>query len=401
MKTICLDLTNIIPGVGGVGGGIATYGKSLVTGLDDLLGDNPELGVKYNFVVLLNERNIQNLKLNNIKTLFFKVNNQSLTDRMIWLHFRLPNFLKKARVDLLHRVVSELPFRKVCKTVVNVHDFMFDFYLKESTFFSYLKVQEIVKFRILNKLLYQSFLAGDKFLVATTALKVEVSQKVTIDLDKIVVVPLAYENPSFDPNLTKIAEYQIDGKIKFGVVAAFHPHKGHLKVLKLAKKMIDLGFGDQIHFYFRGSPIYKNYYNEVRSVIEELGLEDYVTFEKYDPNVSLKDIYEKYSATILLSDCEGFGLPVLEAQAFQKPVICSELPVFKEILGDSAIFLSNSPSESDVHLLFKKLRDKEFLLGLIEKGNINAARFSWKNTCEKVLSCYSSLLEKEYVLLKS
>lgn len=394
MKTICLDLTNIIPGVGGVGGGIATYGKSIVLGLDALLTENPELSSKYKIIVLLNHRNKQTLKFNKIRTRYFYVNNQNIIDRMIWLNFRLPSYLKKTKVDLLHRLVSELPFRKVCKTVVTVHDFMFDFYLKDSNFSKYLKFKEIIKFRILNKLLYSSLKVADRILVASTALKVEILQKVTIDPDKIEVVPLAYENSSINTNIPEISEYQLDEKIKFGVVAAFHPHKGHLKVLQLAKKMIDRGLEDQIHFYFRGSPIYQNYYSEVQDRIEELDLENHVTFEKYDPNISLKDIYKKYTATILLSDCEGFGLPVLEAQAFQVPVICSELPVFGEILRDSAIFLPESESEVDVELLLEKLKDKNFMQELIDKGSKNALRFSWKDSCEKYLACYSNLLEK-------
>ncbi len=395
MKTICLDLTNIIPGVGGVGGGIATYGKSLVIGLDELLSENPALSDQYDIIVLFNQRNNHEIPLKNINPLYFKVNNQNLIHRMIWLHLRLPNFLKKTKVDLLHRIVSELPYKKVCKTVANIHDFMFDFYLKDPNFSKYLKFKEVIKFQILNKLLYRSLVSADNLLVNSLAVKVEILQKVKIEPEKIKVVPLAYENTSFKSNHPKISEYKVDGKIRFGIVAAFHPHKGHLNVLKLAKKMIDLGYGDQLHFYFRGSPIYENYYLEVQELIKDLGLADHISFEQYEPTITLEDIYKKYTATILLSDCEGFGLPVIEAQAFQKPVICSELPVFREILGDSAIFLSRSATEEEVHLLFEKLKDEEFMLDLISRGNKNAARFSWKNTCEKVSASYFSLLESD------
>jgi len=395
LKTICLDLTNIIPGVGGVGGGIATYGKSLVVGLDGLLTEKPDLLAQYNLIVLLNERNNQNFQFENVKFYNFKVNNQSLLSRMIWLHLRLPNFLKKSKVDLLHRVVSELSFKKVCKTVVTIHDFMFDFYLKESNYSKYLKFKEVVKFQILNKLLYRSLIVGDNLLVTSKAVKDEILRKVAIDAAKIKVIPLAYENNSVKSNFLEKPENQSNEKFKFGVVAAFHPHKGHLKVLKLAKKMIEIGYGDQIHFYFRGSPIYENYYLEVQELIKDLELEDHVTFEQYDPNITLNDIYNKYTATILLSDYEGFGLPVIEAQAFQKPVICSGLPVFKEILGDSAIFLSQSVSEEEIHLLFEKLNDNIFIQNLLVKGNENAQRFSWKHTCEQVLASYIGLLEME------
>lgn len=47
------------------------------------------------------------------------------------------------------------------------------------------------------------------------------------------------------------------------------------------------------------------------------------------------------SATALLfpSSAEGFGLPAIEALAVGLPVICSDIPVFKELLADSAHIL--------------------------------------------------------------
>ena len=32
---------------------------------------------------------------------------------------------------------------------------------------------------------------------------------------------------------------------------------------------------------------------------------------------------------------EGFGIPILEGISMQKPVFCSDLPVFREIVGDA------------------------------------------------------------------
>ena len=37
---------------------------------------------------------------------------------------------------------------------------------------------------------------------------------------------------------------------------------------------------------------------------------------------------------------EGFGIPVLEALHFGAPVVVSDIPVFREILGDRATFVS-------------------------------------------------------------
>jgi len=39
------------------------------------------------------------------------------------------------------------------------------------------------------------------------------------------------------------------------------------------------------------------------------------------------------------SRAEGFGLPPIEAAALGVPVVCSDLPVIREVLGDIPVYL--------------------------------------------------------------
>ncbi len=74
MEKICIDLTNIVPGSGGAGGGIATYAKNLALGMDDILhhgaGD-----VK--IIVIAHPEFIKDLKTENLEIVPRVVNNQS------------------------------------------------------------------------------------------------------------------------------------------------------------------------------------------------------------------------------------------------------------------------------------------------------------------------------------
>lgn len=49
--------------------------------------------------------------------------------------------------------------------------------------------------------------------------------------------------------------------------------------------------------------------------------------------------YKKATALLFPSWVEGFGLPILEAAALDTPILCSDLPPFREILGNDAKFL--------------------------------------------------------------
>lgn len=392
MKNICIDLTNIVPGKGGAGGGIATYGKELILGIDELLGDSESLRQSCNVTVLLNNNTYKNLELKHLNTRYFEVNNQNFFSRMYWLQMRLPNFLKQEKMDLLHRVLSEMPIRKVCKYVVTVHDFMFELYLKRPEYLKYLNSKDRLKFKLLNELLSLAVKTSDLVITNSKTTSADVRARFAAVNSKISSIVLGYSQSS--TLTTTEPSMESEGIIRFGVVAAFHPHKGHLEVIKLVKRMIDLGYENTFHFYFRGSPVYQEYYDEIKAEISGSGLGGYFTFELYNPANTLADIYNSYSATVLLSAYEGFGLPVIESQAFGRPVICSEIPVFKEILGDTALFISKDPTDQDIIKLMTDLKNPVLIGTMIEKAKENASEYTWNKTCQNTMEAYFNLLSQ-------
>lgn len=60
----------------------------------------------------------------------------------------------------------------------------------------------------------------------------------------------------------------------------------------------------------------------------------------------LAAIYENSDAVLIASEGEGFGLPIVEAGVRMKPVIARDLPVFREVAGDSATYFDGIEPES-------------------------------------------------------
>lgn len=60
----------------------------------------------------------------------------------------------------------------------------------------------------------------------------------------------------------------------------------------------------------------------------------------------LRDLYRNCSALVYPSTMEGFGLPPLEAMACGRPVIVSDIPVFRELYGDAPIYVKLKDRES-------------------------------------------------------
>ena len=95
--------------------------------------------------------------------------------------------------------------------------------------------------------------------------------------------------------------------------------------------------------------------------------------------------YSSCELSIYLSDYEGFGLPVIEAQFFGKPVVTSYNSSLIEVGDDSVEFVESNTVEEIYNSLNKIIFDEEYKNKLVELGNENLKRFSWEKCADKTL----------------
>ena len=377
-KIICIDLTNVVPGTGGTGGGIVTYAVNLVLHID--------LAVKKNdveFICLINSKFKNFPRLRNVNVKEVKVNNKNIISRLFWLHVRLPLFCFFKGATVIHRIIAELPLISPCRSIVTLHDFMFDLYLQNTNLKKYLSIKQTLKYRLLSSINTQALRSSHSIIVLSDTVREEVTAKFPVLGRKTRVTKMASQ---YDSDESFVAKIPAD-KIRIGMVAAFFPHKGHLRMLRLAKFFLDLNF-TAFEVYFRGSHVDQVYVEEVKNEIRMLELDNFVFFEAFESDSTLQQIYAKYDVVAMLSEYEGFGLPVLEAQANSSVVLCSDIPIFREILKNSAIFIKPDFSLDDVRDLIKKLKNEQFLKELKTAGKKNLERYSWARMAEETEEVY-------------
>ena len=105
----------------------------------------------------------------------------------------------------------------------------------------------------------------------------------------------------------------------------------------------------------------------------------------------LKDLIPGASAFIFPSRYEGFGLPVLEAMQAGTPVITANISSLPEVAGDAAILVNpENPSEIAESMLNIVL-DQVLRADLINKGRIQASKFTWARTAQHILQVLEDL----------
>lgn len=120
----------------------------------------------------------------------------------------------------------------------------------------------------------------------------------------------------------------------------------------------------------------------------QLGLEgDVRLLGSVDPG-ALEDLYAAAAVLATPTRAEGFGLPVLDALGRGVPVVCSDLPVLREIAGDLALWFKPGDASSAGSALVRALRGEGELEGLREARRERAQSFSWRSAAEQTSEAY-------------
>ncbi|HRE49460.1 MAG TPA: glycosyltransferase family 1 protein [Aggregatilineales bacterium] len=109
-----------------------------------------------------------------------------------------------------------------------------------------------------------------------------------------------------------------------------------------------------------------------------------VQFLYHVPESDLPTLYTLARVVVLPSLYEGFGLPVIEAMACGTPVICSDIPILREVTdGAAALF---PPEEPDIlnELLKLLLFDEYEHLAWRSAALARSATFDWRQTAAAV-----------------
>lgn len=132
--------------------------------------------------------------------------------------------------------------------------------------------------------------------------------------------------------------------------------------------------------------------NEILKRISKLKLEGHTWVLGYVPKEDLPALYALADFLAFPSFYEGFGLPVLEAQAVGTPVLCSNTSSLPEVAGRSAFFVDPYVEESVVEGLKQLWGNPALKKDLIQKGKENLTRFSWQQTAQATQAAYEEAL---------
>ena len=126
----------------------------------------------------------------------------------------------------------------------------------------------------------------------------------------------------------------------------------------------------------------------VRARVERAQEEGWLHALGYVEDGPLSALYREALVLVFPSLYEGFGLPLLEALAAGCPVVCSDLPVFREVAGEAAVYAPPADAAGWVEPLRRLVNDAERRAEMGRRGLARAAAFSWERAARETLEVW-------------
>jgi glycosyltransferase involved in cell wall biosynthesis len=132
----------------------------------------------------------------------------------------------------------------------------------------------------------------------------------------------------------------------------------------------------------------------LQELIRAEGIANRVTVIVEPSNGLLEALYNLALALFFPSRYEGFGWPLIEAQACGCPVICSRCAPFAEVVGSSAIIRDVDDERGFAEDILRLARDASEREAWIANGLQNAARFDPKDMIARYVNVYRQLAKR-------
>ena len=347
----------------GIGGGVKTY-------LINFLNRIGEID-QYNQYVLYYDSEI------NLGTFLFKNFQEVVIPNRFrflipyWEQIRLRNRIVKDQIDVFHGTKNTVSIflPKRIKVVITIHDMTPFKFTHEMSYF------DLIYWRIFIPL---SLRVSNRIIAISETTKNDLIKQFPESRNKLDVIYLGHDCKKTGNDCKK--DY-------FLVVGAIRQRKNLERILIALSKLSD----KEINIYIVGKDL--KYSDRIMSLVHRLNICERAVFRGYVSDDELNQLYSKAVCCLYPSLYEGFGLPILEAQAHGLPVITSNISSMPEVAGDGAILVDPYNIDDIKNAMELIIGDENLRKQLINKGYRNLDRFSWKKCAEETVKVYNEICE--------
>ncbi|MCK5332500.1 glycosyltransferase family 4 protein, partial [Candidatus Parcubacteria bacterium] len=293
----------------------------------------------------------------------------------------LPYYLKKDKIDFFFSPFYLKPIYCPVRSSIALHDISYEAHPEWFDSRSQFVLRSLSKY---------SSRKAEKIFTVSDYSKNEIIKYYNTDSEKITVTPLGYDcsfTRVVDENKIKSLKekYKIKKKFIFCVGTIFS--RRHIPEIVEAFEMV-VNKNNAYQLVIVGKNVTHPFIDidqRIKAVNQKFGEKKIIHLD-FISEEELLIFYSSCDFVVYLSDYEGFGLPVIEAQFFGKAVITSYNTSLVGVGGDSVEFVKENTTKEVLKSMEKVIFDEDYKNELVKKGNKNLKKFSWEKCAKETLN---------------
>jgi len=353
---IGIDITSIESSPAGIG----QYTKNLIGAVFKIDHDNE-------YYLFSKSKYDSNQK--NVHNEVVKVSNSLPFKGTRWM-IKVARIAKKKNLDLLVSPSNHLFAILFPRTITIIHD------LAPVYFPQYFSLKGVLSYKIGLRL----FVPHSYKIIATTeTVKKDIINYCGVHTDKIFIVSPSLNNAiqantgnSINVNLPK--EYIL-------TISTIQPRKNIIALVDGFTYYVKHNQDHDLNLIIIGRLGWK--YKSVLKKINENDLKDRIKVLGYVDDYKTAGILKRAQAFAYLSKYEGFGMPILEALAYNLPVVANDIPCFRDVFGNSLIYVDAARPEAIASGL-------KTAISAPHVPKFDMSKYSWEKSAKVLLNLINS-----------
>lgn len=295
-------------------------------------------------------------------------------NRLSWAYgelFAVSRAAKKHRVDLIHCPAMLGPMHSSVPVVISMHDLL---YFAHPEYMLTGLYTEPVKW--MEK---RAAANASRMLTISEASASDIKKYLDFPTDRTDFVPLA---GTVQPRERPAVERDV------GTFLAVGNRRPHKNFDGLVRGLATIAPEKRPKVIITGS----HGEDPLAQLVESLHVQEHVELLNWVSAEELDDLYSRVTALIVPSHCDGFSLPALEAMMIELPVMLADIPVYREVGGDAALYFDSSDDAAIGQAMVDVMDDADRLRALAKAGKQRAALFSWDKVANGTMESFRKAL---------
>jgi glycosyltransferase involved in cell wall biosynthesis len=217
-------------------------------------------------------------------------------------------------------------------------------------------------------------------------------EKLNFPPGKVTTIPIAIQCQHPQPPVallhSVLEKYDLLGKTYCLYPANFWPHKNH-QMLVTAIAMFHQQYpAYDLHLVLTGEQL--GSHDILVDSIKQMGIVDRVHFTGFLPGGELAAIWKQAHFLIHPGLFEGFGIPLIEAMRYEKPILASNVTSIPEVAGDAALYFDPRKPGQMVDTIRKIMEDRNLYERLVKRGREQLRKYD----IEEMVNRYVEVLQQ-------